>query len=142
MRRFSAIASGVVTWAVVGGALAADMDRLHGVTPEEAGRARPLQPSRVVVRVLRGTARVTWSGTGEDLRLYRIYRRDVSEEHWTLVGVVSSRDDNRGSYEFTDAAAGRSPHDVYGVVAIDRHGLASSRSEARDPSTIEPGRIP
>lgn len=102
----------------------------NGIAPSEAALLEPLSPLPVTATPVTSTIVVTWSGTGEDLASYHVFRRVVTASNWQRIGIVTGEDGSQEPYHFQDFAPERSSRYVYGVAARDASGHESAISES------------
>lgn len=103
----------------------------NGISREEDSQLTPSHPTQVTARAITGAVVLTWLGTGDDrIKRYQVYRKVAGDEDWQLIAKVKATEDNRGWYEFRDAAAERGITYIYGVSAVDTYGNESTISES------------
>src|SRR5207244_3795397 len=89
-----------------------------GITRHDAEQIIPLPPAHVTARPAEGAMVVSWTGTGQNLREYEVYRHVGPNDPWHRMGKVAAVGDNTGPYQYTDKTITPGTTYIYGVIAV------------------------
>lgn len=98
-----------------------------GISVEQDHFIPPVPPGRVEAQIVADGVQLFWQGTGTDVdQFYQIYRKEVEDDCWELIGLEPVVGDNQGTYTFSIPDSDQPGTFSYAVTTLDVYGNESN----------------